>query len=422
VFLGWVTVFAWQATITSLTFLLAGQILGVAVLNNPAYVPERWHTTLLMWAVVLVSFIQNIWGIKLLPAFEMFAGGMHVLLFLALFVVMLVMGRNASADYVFTGFVNETGWENKSIAWFIGLLPCIWCIVGTSGTPTACLWVGRNKLIFAGFDGAIHLSEETQRSAHVIPKVIVNTVLINGSMAWVFMLLCLFSISDVPAVLGTPTGYPLIEIMQQATRSRKGATAILAFTLSITFAAMFGTLASVSRLTWAFARDDGLPFSAYFKHVDSEHRVPARAVSLVSVVIVLLSLINIGSSVALNAILSLSTMALYTSYIIPISCLIFMRLRVKDKVYDSLAGQADVSEERLIFGPWNLGKWGMLINVVALCYASLLVPFMALPTLLPLTRDTMNYAGPIFGFVLCFASVDYLVRGRKVFVGPQRER
>lgn len=266
------------------------------------------------------------------------------------------------------------------------------------------------------------MSEETSKSALTIPKVIVTTVIVNGTMAWVFVLLCLFSISDISAVLSTPTGYPLIEIMQQVTRSRQSATAIYCFILTITFAAMFGTLASVSRLTWAFARDDGLPFSAYFKHVDSKYRIPSRAIALVSAVIVLLSLINIGSSTALNAILSLSTIALYTSYIIPISCLISMRLRVKEKVYDAPAGHADISEERLVFGPWNLGRWGMLINIYGVCYATLLVPFMALPTSLPLTAVTMNYAGPVFLLVLCFAVVDYAVRGRSQFVGPTRER
>jgi choline transport protein len=277
------------------------------------------------------------------------------------------------------------------------------------------------KMTPIGFDGAIHLSEETERSAHVIPKVIVYTVLIKGTMAWAFGLMCFFSISDFAAVLASPTGFPLIEIMRQATRSREGATAIYALILAITFGSMFGCVASVSRLTWAFARDDGLPFSNYFKHVDSEQKIPDRAVRLVSTVIVLLSLINIGSSVALSAILSLSTIALYASYIIPITCLIFMRLRVKDKVYDSKAGEAEISEERLVFGPWNLGRWGMLINIYGVCYATLLVPFMALPTSLPLTAQTMNYAGPIFLFVLLFASVDYMVRGRKVFVGPRRD-
>jgi len=63
----------------------------------------------------------------------------------------------------------------------------------------------------------------------------------------------------------------------------------------------------------------------------------------------------------------------------------------------------------------------MLVNICAVCYASLLIPFMALPTSLPLTAATMNYAGPIFLFVLCFSIVDYLVRGRYVFVGPRKE-
>lgn len=265
------------------------------------------------------------------------------------------------------------------------------------------------------------MSEETEKAARVIPKVIVNTVIFNGTMAWIFALLCLSSISDIDAVLNTSTGYPLIEIMQQATKTRYGATAIYSVIIAITFPTTFGSLASVSRLTWAFARDDGLPFSDYFKHVDPRYRVPTRSIGLVSIVICLLSLINLGSSVALNAILSLSTISLYVSYIIPISCLIFKRLHVKEIVYETAAGQTEISEDRLVFGPWNLGKWGLWINLCGVCYATLLLPFMALPTRLPLTRETMNYAGPIFLFVLCFAGVDFSVRGRKRFVGPKRE-
>jgi choline transport protein len=310
---GWVTVFVWQATITSLSFLLAGQLQGVVVLNNPSYVPERWHTTLLMWAVVLISFVQNIWGIRLLPALEFSTSGLHILLFLVLFVIVLVMGRNASAEFVFTSFVNQTGWDNDGVAWFIGLLPCIWCVVGASSPRLLAATVSS---YVTGFDGVIHLSEETERSAHDIPKVIAYTVLINCTMALGYVLLCLFSISDIPAALSTVTGYPLIEIMRQVTGSRECATAIYAFILAITFASMFGTLASVSRLTQAFAQDGKLLFSNYVKHVGSKHKVPGRAVGLVSIVIVLLSLINLGSSTALSAILSLSTIALYTSYIV----------------------------------------------------------------------------------------------------------
>ncbi|KAH7384377.1 amino acid/polyamine transporter I [Phaeosphaeria sp. MPI-PUGE-AT-0046c] len=402
----WTYMFApkeWRivATSTSLCFLLAGQLQGLIKLNNPEYILERWHTTLIMWAIILVSYVQHIWTIRFLPKLQLFTGVLHFLTFFVLVVVMLVMGRNSTADFVFTGFVNQTGWKSDGVSWFVGLLPAIWT--------------------FNGFDGAIHLSEETEHSAHAIPKVIMYSILVNGPMTWIFGVLCLFSISDFSAVLATPTGYPLVEILQQATRGRAGATVIYSLILTITFGAMFADIASVSRLTWAFARDNGLPFSTYFKRIETNERIPVRAVKLLCAVMVLLSLINIGSTVALNAILSLATMSLYISYIIPIFCLISMRLRVKDKVYNSTAGYAEVSEDRLVFGPWNLGKWGMLINVCAVTYATLLLPFMSLPTSLPLTYSTMNYAGPIVLLVLSFASVDYLVRGRKFYVGPQRE-
>jgi choline transport protein len=134
--IGWVTVFAWQAATTSLSFLMAGQLQGLMILNNSEYVPERWHATLLMWAISLIAFVQNIWGIKLLPALEVFAGCMHVGLFFVLFIIMLVLGRNATAEYVFTGFVNQSGWQNDGVAWFVGLLPCIWSIVGMLKTQT----------------------------------------------------------------------------------------------------------------------------------------------------------------------------------------------------------------------------------------------------------------------------------------------
>lgn len=45
---GWITVFAWQASATSVTYLTATMIQALAMLDFPSYVPERWHGTLLM--------------------------------------------------------------------------------------------------------------------------------------------------------------------------------------------------------------------------------------------------------------------------------------------------------------------------------------------------------------------------------------
>jgi amino acid transporter len=121
-------------------------------------------------------------------------------------------------------------------------------------------------------------------------------------------------------------------------------------------------------------------------------------------VIALLSLINIASSAALNAILSLTTLALYVSYLIPIGLLAIKRLR----------------EERIDFGPWHLGKFGLAINIYALAFGTFIIIFLPFPASVaqPLTMETMNYAGPVFLCVLLLALGDWFVRGRKNYDAP----
>ncbi|PVH92086.1 hypothetical protein DM02DRAFT_663297 [Periconia macrospinosa] len=43
---------------------------------------------------------------------------------------------------------------------------------------------------------------------------------------------------------------------------------------------------------------------------------------------------------------------------------------------------------------------------------------MPFPTLLPVTKDNMNYAGPIFAAVIIGAITDWLVNGHKRFAIP----
>jgi amino acid transporter len=122
-------------------------------------------------------------------------------------------------------------------------------------------------------------------------------------------------------------------------------------------------------------------------------------------VIVLLSLINIGSGVALNAILSLSTLALYISYIIPIILLVMKRVR----------------KEPITFGPWHLGRWGLWINLYAIVFGIFVCIFLPFPSSVPVTATYMNYSGPVFGGLLLFALVDWFARGRHHYAGPKRQ-
>jgi choline transport protein len=111
------------------------------------------------------------------------------------------------------------------------------------------------------------LGEEVKDSAMTVPKVIILTIVINAVLALGFLVALLFCLGDIDQVLSTPTGYPIIAIFQQATGSNAAATVMEAGLIIIAFAGGFALLASVSRLTFAFARDGGMPFSQFFAYV-----------------------------------------------------------------------------------------------------------------------------------------------------------
>lgn len=168
--------------------------------------------------------------------------------------------------------------------------------------------------------------------------------------------------------------------------------------------ALFSSLASVSRLTWAFARDRGLPFPDFFGKVHPTLRIPLNALCLVLTVVTLLMLLNLGSATAVYAILSLNNLALYTSYLQIVASFLVHKLRGNPAV----------------FGPFSLGKWGYAINAYAICFLVFIIIWLPFPPYLPVNASNLNYSGPIFGFVLCAAIVDWFVWGHKRFAVPTK--
>jgi amino acid transporter len=181
-------------------------------------------------------------------------------------------------------------------------------------------------------------------------------------------------------------------------------------------------VATASRQAWAFARDNGVPFSATARHVsirslshgnsadttaqiNPKSAIPLNAIIISLVVCVLLSLINIGSTAALNAILALDLTALLASYIVSIGCLLLKRLR----------------SEPVPHREWSLGKAGTAINIAALCWLFPVLIFTLFPSSVPVTPDGMNWECLLFGFMVLFASGYYVVKGRHMYVSP-RER
>ena len=95
----------------------------------------------------------------------------------------------------------------------------------------------------------------------------VFSVVSNALMLFFYLLTLLFTLGDINQVTNTPTGLPIIETYYEATGSKHATNLFVVMLAIIIFLAFFNIFASISRLTWAFSRDNGLPFSKFFSYV-----------------------------------------------------------------------------------------------------------------------------------------------------------
>jgi choline transport protein len=127
-----------------------------------------------------------------------------------------------------------------------------------------------------------------------------------------------------------------------------------------------------------------------------------NAVLITFTITSLLSLINIGSTVAFNAIGSLAVSAILGTYIISFTVLILRRLR----------------KEPLPARRWTLGRYGIFVNIGAVIFLLVVWVFIFFPLQTPVTPSTMNWNIVMFGGTMIFAMVYYIFIGRKTYTPP----
>jgi choline transport protein len=385
-FTGWIATLGWIANTAVGAFFAATMIQGITAQNNPDYDYQRWHGSLLLIAIMFLVFLANAFGSKLLSLVEGFVLVLHLCGFLAVLVPLVYFSPHGSAEDVFVTFSNNAGWSSDGLAWFVGLISA--------------------NLPLIGYDGPAHLSEEVRNAPTVVPWCMISAVVINGILG--FAIVIAFSFCIVPTLedaLTSPTGYDFIEVFYVAMGS-SGAAGLTAVLIILMTCATFGFLATASRQTWAFARDRGLPFSVYFAHVNRRLALPLRAIVLCSILPMLLGLINIGSTVAFNALVSLTTAGLFISYLIPITLIMIKKLK----------------GEEVRYGPFAMGKLGVAVNSFSSIFLIISVFFSFFPPAVPVTAVSMNWSIVVFGGFVIIGLAWYAVWGRNRYDGPIIER
>ncbi|PWY63121.1 amino acid permease [Aspergillus eucalypticola CBS 122712] len=397
---GWLTVIGWQAAFASSSYMAGTEILGAIILGRNSFSSQAYQGTLLMWAVVVVALLVNIIGGKFLPRLETFILMIHILGYFGVLIPMTYMSDHKSTEAVFKDFTNGGNLYTDGISFFVGMTGCVFA--------------------FAGGDAAVHMAEEVNHATVVIPRAILLSVAINGTLGFTMLIATLFCMGSVDAALDSPTGYPFMEIFQQATGSVAGALGLSSILVIVGICAALAMLTATSRQFWSFARDRGVPGWRVWSHVSNRTFLPTYSILLTMTICCLLGLINIGSAVALNDVVSMAVSGLYSSYLIVAVLLLWRRCTGAISNHNASDDTVvNVPGAKLMWGPFRVpGIWGILINTYAVIYIVIVIFFSYWPTELPVTVTNMNYSVVGTMGVVILAIIYYVLRARHVYTGP----
>lgn len=127
---GWITATGWLGTVASAGYLSASVLQTVIALTIPSYQPQPYQTLLIFWAFILFAVTINTVLSSLLPKFEGLILILHVLGFFAILIVLVTLGPQGDAKFLFTTFLNGGNWPTQGLSFFIGMMGNVFAFVG----------------------------------------------------------------------------------------------------------------------------------------------------------------------------------------------------------------------------------------------------------------------------------------------------
>ncbi|KJK47840.1 amino acid permease [Lentzea aerocolonigenes] len=378
-FTGWFN-FLGQVAVT------AGIDFGAAFFINAfldlqfGYAATPPHTILIFGVVLVLHGLLNTFGVKLVALLNDISVWWHIVGVLVIVGALVFLpSEHQSASFVFTHFVNNTGWSS---AFYVGMLGLLLA-----------------QYTFTGYDASAHMTEETHDAARSGPRGIVMSIVVSLIAGWVLLVGITFAIRDYDGAIASSTGVPPAQIFIDALGVTGGKLLLLIAIGAQLFCGMSSVTAN-SRMIYAFSRDGALPASSFWHKINKRTRTPTNAIWLAAGGAFVLGLPYLWNATAYAAVTSIAVIGLYIAYVLPT----LLRL---------------LQGENFQRGPWHLGRWSRPIGVVAVAWVVFITVLFMLPQASPVTAKTFNYTPIAVLVVLGFAGVWWLVSARKWFKGPK---
>jgi amino acid transporter len=244
---------------------------------------------------------------------------------------------------------------------------------------------------YTGYDASAHMAEETCMARLNCAWGIFLSVAVSAIVGYVMLMVLTLAITDIPST--ATDAYPVLKIVYD------NVPVFCANLIAIVIAgAMWlcglSSITSMSRMWFAFARDGGMPGHTFIKRIHPQWRTPVHSI-LVTCALAVLMLLWSGAYYVVTAI---CVIMLYWAYGIPI----FLNLRNK------LRRRGEFTTRDT--APWNLGKWGPVLNIISVVWIAVISVFLVLPP-----NELVLWTTVLIGlFMFLYWNLDV----RKRFRGP----
>jgi urea carboxylase system permease len=217
--------------------------------------------------------------------------------------------------------------------------------------------------VMVGFDSAGEVSEETKEPRRTAPRAIIGALTVSGIGGGLLLLAAILAAPSLTDGQLASNGLPYV------LTSRLGTTVGKIFLIDVTIAICVCTLAiqtASTRMMFSMSRDGVLPFSPSLARVNPVTGTPIMPAIVTGILSAALLLVNVGKPALFVDLTSACIVTLYAAYLFVTVPSLIRRVR------GGLGGRTEGEG-------FSLGRWGLVVNVLAVAYGLLMTVNMAWP-------------------------------------------
>ncbi|MFI5261992.1 MAG: amino acid permease [Candidatus Limnocylindrales bacterium] len=334
-FTGWFYFWAGVITVTAVAAtvpLVLSSILGVD--GTQTYGPFTWSVWVAL-VILVITTIINAFGVRLLSIINNIGVAAEIVGMLVFGLILLIFYNHQPLSVLTDTFGTESQ---------------------TSGNylPVFAIAAFMSLFVVYGFDTAGTFGEETVGASRHAPRGILSAILLSGFIGAIFLLAVILATPDIQAEMTAASkgASPIADAIVGSMGTFLG-NIYLSVILAAVFVCTLAIQGATTRLMFSMGRDGRLPFGGLWGHVSPSFKTPAN--SAVAVGILAAIPLVVSSSAGVIAIAATGT--IYLSYFLCNLGVLVARTRGWPRTRSA----------------FNLGGWGLVINVIGLIYGGIML-------------------------------------------------